>query len=171
MERKSAATRRIPRNRVFALPAVALYPAEDLLDPFPPDLTDSVPGVACRPAIDRAATTARVLRDVRSDVSLPKLVDEVMGVVALVGSEGDPPPSADSLDQLQGCDPLSPPISLRHGGTDAEPVSVLHERVPEEGHLSDLTVSAAIRLRVGVGRRGVGVVLPFLSLEVDLGVP
>ena len=160
-----------PSESGLRLAGCGLHPAKDLLDPLPPDLADRVSGVACRPAVDGAATTADVLRDVRSDVSLPKLVDEVTGVVPLVGSEGDPPLAADSLDQLQGRDPLSPPVGLRHGGTDAEPVSVLHECVSEEGHLRDLTVPAAVQLRVGVRRRSVGVVLPFLSLEIDLGVP
>lgn len=142
-----------------------------ILRPLQPALADGVSGVGCGPAVDRATTNADVLRDVRSDVPIPKLVDEVMGVVALIGSQRDPPLPADCLDQLEGRDPLSPPVGLRHGGADAEPVPGLHERVPKEGHLRDLTAPAAVQLRVGVGRRSAGVVLPFLSLEVHLGIP
>ena len=121
-------------------------------------------------AVDGAPTAGGVLRDVRRDVSVTKLFDEVVCVVPLVGSESDASFAADGLDQLQGSDPLSISIGLRNGRAHAEAMSVLHERVPEEGHLSDLAVSAPIQLGVGVCRRSVGVVLPFLSLEVDFGV-
>ena len=64
-------------------------PPKRPLDPGPRLLTDRVAGMARRTPIDRApAASCIVLRDMRRYVDLAHLVDEVGGVIGLVGADG-----------------------------------------------------------------------------------
>src|SRR5512134_3543801 len=66
-----------------------LQPPEDLLDAFAAPLTDGVPGVTGRAAVNgtRAARSA-VLGDMGRDLQLPATGHEVRRVVALVPAQG-----------------------------------------------------------------------------------
>src|SRR6266545_1684526 len=57
-----------------------LDPAEGFLDPFPYSLTDRVPFVAGGAPVDRGTIPGCVRRNVRRDVHLSEIRDEVFGV-------------------------------------------------------------------------------------------
>src|SRR5450755_2246178 len=62
-------------------PADGLAPAERLLGSFALLLTDRVTRVACRASVDRRGAVGRVLRDVRRDVEVAQIVDEITRIV------------------------------------------------------------------------------------------
>src|SRR6185437_14999876 len=66
-----------------------LDPAKSFLDPLANALANRIARVSRRPAVDRRGAAACVLRDVGRCVHRAQLVDEVLGVVALVGGERD----------------------------------------------------------------------------------
>ena len=66
-----------------------LGPAEDLLDALPDDLAGPVAGMPGGAAVDGGSFCFS--RDVGRDVDRAQFVDEVLGVIALVGAERDAP--------------------------------------------------------------------------------
>ena len=67
-----------------------LDPAEGLLDPFADALADGIARVPRGSAVDRRRAAVRVLRHVRRRVHRPQFIDEVLGVIGLVGAGGLP---------------------------------------------------------------------------------
>src|SRR5450631_1036709 len=68
-------------------PAYGLHPAKDLFHPFADALTDGIPSMTRRSAVDGAAPPTGVLRHMRADVSRAEVSDTVLGVVALVRAQ------------------------------------------------------------------------------------
>jgi hypothetical protein len=58
------------------------FPAERLLGSLAFLLTDRIAGVACRAGVDRRAAVGGVLGDVRRDVEVAQVVDELVHVVS-----------------------------------------------------------------------------------------
>ena len=103
-----------------------------------------------RAAVDRRRAAARVLRHVRRRVHRAQFVDEVLGVVALVGAERDRPrPIGARLDHVQRRDPLGVAVGLGQTGVDDEAVAVLHQRMAHEAELGFLARPLAIEPRLG----------------------
>ena len=101
-----------------------------------------------------------------------QFIDEVLGVIALVGAERDRPrPVGARLDHVQRRDPLGMAVGLGQTGVDDEAVAVLHQRMPHEAELGFLARSLAIEPRLRIGRRGVRLVGALLAMEIRLAVP
>src|SRR5215469_2116012 len=75
-----------------------LEPTEDLFDPFALLLTDGVAGMAGGTGIDNAG---RLTCDVGSDLMVAQFLDEFFAVMALVGTQGNPPPACNLFHQLK----------------------------------------------------------------------
>ena len=107
----------------------------------------------------------------RRHVHRAQFVDEVFGVVALVGAERDRPwPVGARLDHVQRRDPLGVAVGLGQAGVDHEPIAVLHQGMTHEAELGLLARSLAIEPRLRIGRRGVRLVGALLAMEVRLAV-
>ena len=109
--------------------------------------------VSRRTAVNRRGTPIGVLRHVRRRVHRAQFIDEVLGVVGLVGAERDRPRSiAARLDHVQRRDPLGMAVGLGQAGVDNEAVAVLHQRMSHEAELGFLARSLAIKPRFRIGR-------------------
>lgn len=108
----------------------------------------------------------------RHRVQLTHLHDEVGGIVALVGADGDAPAglAGDALEHRQGGEALGRAGGARQLGIDDEPVAVLHERVPHEAEHRAGAEALAEQPGVRVGGRGMRLVRAALAAEVHLGI-
>ena len=78
---------------------------------------------------------------------IAQLIDEFLGVLALVGAERDQPqPIGARLDHVQRRDPLSMAVGLAQTSVDDEAIAVLHQRAPHEAQLSFLARPLAPKL-------------------------
>jgi hypothetical protein len=101
-----------------------LGPSEHLINALADDLAGFVALAAGGATVDGRAPGLGV--DVRRDVHRAQLVDEVLRVVAFVGSERDAgPPVGARLDLVQGGDPLRMARGLGQTAIDDQPDAVL----------------------------------------------
>src|ERR1700683_5575678 len=73
----------------FSHASYSLHPAEDFFPPLALLLADRVTRMPCRPAVNGARASLIILRHVRSGVHVPRLFDEIVGVVGFIGSNGN----------------------------------------------------------------------------------
>src|SRR5215213_5833792 len=153
----------------FAQAGGGLGPAEGLLDPFPDDLADFVAGVSGGASIDGRAPGLG--GHVRGNVDRAQLVDEVLGVIPLVGAERDAPRSVSArLDHVERGDALGVAVGLGEAGVHDQAMPVLHERMAHEAQPGFAAQSLAIEPRVGIGGTLMGLVGAVLAVEVALAV-
>lgn len=86
--------------------AVALHPAEDLLDPLALLLTDPVVRMPCGASVQSRRGSVLDLRDVRANTLAAQVRHKILGVLALVGAEatGRQALARLALEQLLGWD-------------------------------------------------------------------
>jgi hypothetical protein len=106
----------------------------------------------------------------RGHVSRPAIVDEVMGVVRLVGTDCPGVSARHALKQSQRIGPLGKAIRMAYHGADHPPRAILHQDVPlvtEDGRtLPALPVQARIRISARLMR----LIAAPLALPVGLDV-
>ena len=145
-----------------------LEPSEALLDQPSPAQADRVAGMPGGSAIHVRAASLLVLRYMRGHVERPGGGDEVLGVVSLVGTDGDTPQAAFLLrfQQQQSGFALGIAIGLGgHRGGD-QAVTVLHQRMAEIGQMRLLAVALLVEPGVRIGGRSMGLVRALLTVEV-----
>jgi len=153
----------------FANVADRLRPPEYLFDTFSFALTHLVSGMPRRSLIDSTSPT-RVLCNVRRDISLAKSRNEVCGVIALVGAQGDAAIAAKRVDQMKRRLALSCTRCLRRVNPDDQSVSILHERICKIAEHRWRVRALSIKQRLRVGRRLMRVVPAWLSFEINVGI-
>ena len=84
-----------------------LGPAEGLLNALSDTLADAIARMAGGATIDGRTPAGGILRQMRRDVDLAQLVDEIAGIETLVAGQGDPAgPVCMRYNQMQGCQAL-----------------------------------------------------------------
>src|SRR5579859_2615779 len=112
-------------------PTDRLAPSEMLLDTLADDLTHPVSRVPRCTVIDRAAALAGVVAcDMRGYVARPAIVDEIMRVVRLVGTDCLRVSARHAVEQSQRTGPLAKAICMACHGADHQPGAVLHQDMP-----------------------------------------
>ena len=97
--------------------------------------------------------------------------EEIASVVALIGPQRDRLRAIGVwLDQRQRCPPRGMAQSARGHRADNQTVAVLHQRVTQETQPLFFARALAEEAGVGVGGRGVRLILPALAVEVAFGV-
>ena len=86
--------------------------------------------------VDRRATAADVLRDMRADINRAQFLDEVGGVVAPVRAQRNRAwPTGMRLDHLQRRQPLGMARDAGEPGIDDQARAVLHQAMADEAQL------------------------------------
>ena len=159
-----------PRGSGLARQAHRLHPAEDLLHPFAALLTDAVPSMPRRAAIDRARSTRRVLRHMECRPQLSELSDEVPGVIVLVGAQRHAMLTGNGLHHGQRHFALSRARRLGHTRIHHQAMAFLREYMPQATEFGFLPLRLLVQTGVeigGGGMRGFGAPLP---VEVNAGI-
>src|SRR5215470_5597059 len=146
-----------------------LDPSERFFDLFALDGADPVTGMAGCARIDRRAAVGVVLRDVRRAAALPAAGDEVGRVIVLVAANRAAGPGI-VLDHVECRGALGRAIGFGHPSIDEESIAVLHHQMAHVTQLGLLARSLAEQPGIGVGGRGMRVVLALLAMEVALGI-
>ena len=144
-----------------------LQPAEDLLDSLSFALADLVARGAGRAPVEPRCLASFDAGNVRPDVVLAKMLDEVLHVVALVDTQGlgVDLPAPGTGQQLAGR------LVFGQGGVGDEQIhaqatTVLHERMAAVAQFGRLAVAFSHELRCGIGAALVGGVGALLALEI-----
>jgi len=90
-----------------------LDPSEDLLDALADPLADLIASVAYGATI-AGGPTVFALRDVRCDVGVAAVADEISAVVAAIGCDGNPTTPLTLPEHFDGCLSLAAPCGLAH---------------------------------------------------------
>ena len=102
----------------------------------------------------------------RGHVSIPQILDEAVAVVALVGTKGDALRSTEIIQELDGRIDFGGAI----GGGDLlsgnEPVTTVHEHMPEIGHARGFAGRLLVNTGIGIGDGSMGVVTAGLTAEI-----
>ncbi|KZC21795.1 hypothetical protein RHOFW104R3_18820 [Rhodanobacter denitrificans] len=92
----------------------------------------------------------------RHDSARPQCRDEVLRVIALVGTQGGSLPDARRGEQIQGAVPLAGAIGMADVHADHQTMTVLHQAVGQVAQLRLLALALAdqpgIRIRGGLVR-------------------
>src|SRR5665213_3542497 len=139
--------------------AVGFHPAEDFFDPFSLSLAYPVASVPSGTRIESGRLAVLDLRDVRRDALATQERHKVFGVIALVGTERarSQPLAGLAIEQVGGSGRFA--LQRRtHADVQAQPVAVLHERVPAEAQLGLLAFALAGRHRFRIRRRAMRIV-------------
>lgn len=154
-----------PYEPCFGQPADGLTPIKELLDALPRALTGEIalmPGRAC---IDRAVSL--LASEVRGDVAFAQGGHEALGVVARIGAQGQAWLGRDVSDHLQRGVALRRPAGFGQAGVDDQPATVYHQGLADVAQVRRSALGVAVQPCIGIGSRGVGVVLAWLAAEVD----
>ena len=106
------------------------HPAKYLFDPLALSLAHPIAVVAGGALVDGAAALGIILRHVRGDVHVPQLADEIMNVIALVGSQRDAAVAGNVLGHQQRGIAFGCTVGLRGARGDHQPVAVLGQQMP-----------------------------------------
>src|SRR5246127_5826360 len=153
----------------LAQTADRLDPPEWFFDPLALDRAETIAEMSGRAPIDRRATVGVVLRDMRRAAALAATGDKVGGVIVLVGAHGAARLGI-VLDHVEGGRSLRRTVGLGEARIDDQPVAVLHHQMPHVAELGLLASALAEQAGVGVGSRGMRVVLALLAMKVALGI-
>src|SRR5664279_1500414 len=147
-----------------------LHPTEGLFHDLAPALTCGVALPAGGPLVDGVVLS--LLGHMGGDTKAPGLLDEVLGVVALVRPYGQPTfaPTAFSGEERKSRIFFGRAGGLGQGAVDDEAVPVLHHDMSGVGELGFLAPALAGETGLGIGPGGVGRVRTGLPAEVDRGV-
>lgn len=161
--------------RHAAIPSLAqqahgLQPTEDRFHLFPFPLTDRVPWVSSRPAINGAGMPDRVLCHMRRDLQFAQVVDERLRLIVPIAAQRHSMLPGDLFGHGQRYLPLSGPRRLRQPGIDHQAMAVLHQDVARVPQLRLLPSRLLVQACLGICGRGVGGIRVSLSQEVDAGV-
>src|ERR1700726_4007290 len=120
-------------------------------------------------AVDRRAAVGVVLRDVRRAAAFATASDEVSRIIVLVATHGASGFGV-VLDHVERGRALGRAVSLRQPGIDDKPIAVLHHQMPHVTELGLLAGTLSKQPSVGVGGRGMRVILGFLAMEVAFDI-
>src|SRR5919106_812256 len=124
-----------------------------------------------RAPVDRRASIAGVLGDMRRHIHRTQFVNEVGGVEVLVTAERDRPrPVGVGLDHMKRRHPLRMTVGLCQAGIDKEARAVLHQAMADEAQLGLLARSLAVEPGIWIGRAGMGLIRSLLPVEVGVGI-
>lgn len=93
-----------------------------------------------------------------------------MGIIVLVGAQGDPLLPGNRLGHRQGCLPLCRPGRLRHAGINDQAMAALHQHMTQIAQLGLLPFGLFVKAGVGIGRRSMGGIGAPLPPKVDARV-
>jgi hypothetical protein len=109
--------------------------------------------MARRAPINGRAATIDVLRHMGRHLHRPQIIDEVLCVIGLVGTQRDGLwPIGEGFDHLQRRDPFSISAGLRQAGIDQQAIAVFHKPMPHEAQLGLLAFALPIKSCIWVGR-------------------
>lgn len=144
-----------------------LRPTEGRLDELACLDAQGVSGMAGRAGIDsRATASLDVLRDVRGDVQLAGLPDELARVIALIRSEGATLRAGQLTEHVDRGAALGSAARLRHLRGDNQAMAVLAHDITEVGELGGRPGTLPIQLCLRVGRGSMRVVRALLAAKV-----
>jgi hypothetical protein len=127
--------------------------------------------VASRAGVDRRAAVGRVLGDVWRDVEVTQIIDDLLDIGSLVGSEGEAARSGRMAHHHRhGCLAFDGSCRRAELGLDHQPVAVLGQRIADVGKLDLLAFALAIEPGCRIGGRSMRVVAARLAVEVALAV-
>jgi hypothetical protein len=107
----------------------------------------------------------------RRHVHRAQFVDEILDVIALVGSQGDTArPVGAQFDHGKRSRSLGMTVSLCEAGIGHQAVAVLNQRMAHIAKLGLFAISLAVEASLGISHRGVRLVRALLAVEVDLGI-
>jgi hypothetical protein len=151
-----------PSMASLAQGAHSLEPAEGLFDPLAPGLTDNIAAMAAGPLVDR---TVLLLCNMRSNVVIAQLANELLAVIALIRPQSYDAPSQRSLPPSQ---PRSarPAMGLSQPGVDRKSIAVLDLDVPQIAELGLSSLALLVQPCFAIGGRLVGGVGTALAVEV-----
>lgn len=125
--------------------------------------------VARRPPIDRRSAPTGVLRHVRRHLHGAQLVDEILRVIPLVGTQcGRPRPVGVRLDHVQRRHALGMSVRMGQTGVDQQAMPVFHQPVSDEAKLGFLALPLLVEPGVRIGGRAMRRVRPLPAMEVGL---
>lgn len=120
-----------------------------------------------RATVDRRATAADVLRDMRADINRAQFLDEVGGVVAPVRAERDRAwPVGMRLDHLQRRQPLGMARDAGEPGIDDQARAVLHQSMADETQLRLHPRPLLVEHGIGIGAARMGCIRALLAPEI-----
>ena len=152
----------------FAQSADGFQPTEDFFNAFSLSLADSIPFGAGRATIKSRRFAISNSRDMRTNLMLAQVRDEILDVVTLVCRQRLGMNATATGAREQGS--CSTVFGLRRFGdqnVDAQPVAVLHEHMPAVAELRRLAVALSHEARVRIGRALMRRVRALLALEID----
>ena len=124
-----------------------------------------------RALIDRRGAPAGVLRHMRRHLHGAQFIDEVFGVIGLVGAQRDRSWSIRArLDHMKRRDAFGVSVRRRQASVDEEPVPVLHQRVTDKAEFRLLAGPFAIEPRFGIARGHMRFVRSLLAVKIRLFV-
>src|SRR5438445_12670674 len=107
----------------------------------------------------------------RRHLAFTQRLDELDHVLGLVGTERDPLPGKPMIvDEGEGCLALGCAGRLRYVAGNCQAVAVLHQDMAHIAQPALLAVALAVELGIRVCRAFVGLIRPFLTVEVTLAV-
>ena len=117
------------------------------------------------------ATGPTVLLQPKASLHRFQLVDEVFGVIAFIGAQGDADrPVRPGFDHCQRCVPFGMAIRMREAGFNHKGVAVLHQGMAHIAELGLLALALPVEAGIGIGDRSVGLVGALLPVEVHFGI-
>src|ERR1700741_1853055 len=146
-----------------------LHPSEWFFDPLAADCAETIAEMSGRAPIDRRAAVGVVLRDMGCAAALAATGDELGSVIVLVAAHRAARLGI-VLDHVERGRSLRRTVGLGEARIDDQPVAVLHHQMPHVAELGLLASALAEQAGVGVGSRGMRVVLALLAMEVALGI-
>src|SRR5262245_45656829 len=124
-----------------------------------------------RASVDRRSSVGRVLRNVRRDVEVTQIVDELAHIVSLVGAEREPSRSRRiAHNHRLGRFAFDGSGRRAEFGLDHQTMTVLGQRVADVAELGLLAFALAIEPFLRVAGRSVRMVAACLAMEVTFAV-
>lgn len=147
--------------------ADGLDPTEHLLDALADAQTQRIARMARGATIDgRAALALRVLGHMGRDLQPAQIADELLGIVALVGTQRDALFACHIGDHLRGGFALSRAVGLGDHRLDDQAVAILHQGMAEIAHACLFAFALFVESRFGIGDRGVCFVGELFTVKV-----
>src|SRR5665213_927869 len=148
-----------------------LLPTETLFDQFPPSLADHITVMPRWSPVDRAAAAmSNILSHMRRYSQIAHSLHRISYIIPFIRANGSTRTSRQSCEHRQCRLAFGGATRVRRLHVDDEPVTVLHQRVPQVPKHCTRSRRFFIQTRVRVRRRCVGIISPLLPFEIDVSV-